>query len=164
MKKKLLFVAPHLSTGGMPQYLNNKIEKLKDSCEIWVFEKSHETTYNTVRARIENQIGEERIITWGSNPVRLVFNKIEEINPDIIHFEEPCEQFISDFLLEKIFNKERTYKIFETLHDSSIEPAEKRFLPDKFLVVRPLASLFITELGNPNRSNRARNYKKKSRR
>jgi glycosyltransferase involved in cell wall biosynthesis len=146
---KVAFITPHLSTGGMPQYLNNKIEKLKDSTEIWVFEKSHETTYNTVRARIENQIGEERIITWGSNPVRLLFNKIEEINPDIVHFEEPCEQFVSDSLLEKIFNRDRNYKIFETLHDSSIEPAEKRFLPDKFLVVSPWQVYLLQSLGTP---------------
>ena len=146
---KVAFITPHLSTGGMPQYLNNKIEKLKDSAEIWVFEKSHETTYNTVRARIENQIGEERIITWGSNPVRSLYNKILEIKPDIVHFEEPCEQFVSDFLLEKIFHRERTYKIFETLHDSSIEPAEKRFLPDKFLVVSPWQVYLLQSLGTP---------------
>lgn len=146
---KLAFITPHLSTGGMPQYLNNKIEKLKESCEIWVFEKTHELTYNTVRARIENQIGESKIITWGSNPVKLLVEKIEEINPDVIHFEEPCEQFISDFILEKLFNKERTYKIFETLHDSSIEPSEKRFLPDKFLVVSPWQVFLLQSLGKP---------------
>ena len=28
--KKLLYVAPHLSTGGLPQYLTKKIELLKD--------------------------------------------------------------------------------------------------------------------------------------
>ena len=146
---KLAFITPHLSTGGMPQYLNNKIEKLKESCEIWVFEKTHETTYNTVRARIENQIGEERIITWGNNPVKLLLEKINQLSPDVIHFEEPCEQFISDYILERLFEESRSYKIFETLHDSSIEPAEKRFLPDKFLVVSPWQVFLLQSLGTP---------------
>ena len=28
--KKLLYIAPHLSTGGLPQYLTKKIELLRD--------------------------------------------------------------------------------------------------------------------------------------
>ena len=37
---KLLYVAPHLSTGGLPQYLTKKIELLKDSFEIYLVEWS----------------------------------------------------------------------------------------------------------------------------
>ena len=36
--EKLLYVAPHLSTGGLPQYLTKKIELLKDSYEIYLVE------------------------------------------------------------------------------------------------------------------------------
>ncbi len=36
--KKLLYVAPHLSTGGLPQYLTKKIELLKDEFEIYLVE------------------------------------------------------------------------------------------------------------------------------
>jgi hypothetical protein len=32
--EKLLYVAPHLSTGGLPQYLTKKIELLKNDFEI----------------------------------------------------------------------------------------------------------------------------------
>ena len=62
---RIAYIVPHLSTGGMPEYLRNKIEKLKNVADIWIFEKSKESVYNTVRLRIEKQIGEERIITWG---------------------------------------------------------------------------------------------------
>jgi hypothetical protein len=34
--KKLLYVAPHLSTGGLPQYLTKKIELLKDELEFLI--------------------------------------------------------------------------------------------------------------------------------
>lgn len=121
----------------MPEYLKNKIEKIKDESEIWVFEKSHEREYNTIRKRIEKLIGAERIITWGSKPEDLLLSKINGIKPDVIHFEEPCESFLSESLLGNIFAEDRNYKIFETLHDSSVRSEEKRYLPDKFIVVSP---------------------------
>jgi len=34
--KKLLFIAPHLSTGGLPQYLTKKIELLKDEFDVYL--------------------------------------------------------------------------------------------------------------------------------
>ena len=32
--QKLLFIAPHLSTGGLPQYLTKKIELLQNEFDI----------------------------------------------------------------------------------------------------------------------------------
>lgn len=146
---KIAFVVPHLSTGGMPQYLNNKIEKLKETCEVWILEKNHEKTYNTVRLRIESQIGQDRIITWGQNPVKNFSDFLMQLDPDVIHFEEPCEQFVPEHVLEFVFRKDRRHKIFETLHDSTIEIQEKRFLPDKFLVVSPWQVYLLQDLGIP---------------
>ena len=120
---KVFFIVPHLSTGGMPEYLKNKIEKIKDSCDIWILEKSHERTYNTIRKRIESLIGEDRILTWGINK-KIIVDMIESIKPDVIHFEEPCEHFLSDDLLLRIFKKDREYRIIETFHDSSMQPEE----------------------------------------
>ena len=36
--QKLLYIAPHLSTGGLPQYLTKKIELLRDEFEIYLVE------------------------------------------------------------------------------------------------------------------------------
>lgn len=146
---RIVYIVPHLSTGGMPEYLKNKIEKLEGFADVWILEKSREFLYNTVRIRIEKLLGEDRIITWGSDQIGLFIKKIEEINPDIIHFEEPCEQFVDDFLLDQIYKDDRSYKIFETLHDSSIKPEEKRYLPDKFLVVSPWQVHLLNDLGVP---------------
>lgn len=121
----------------MPEYLKNKIEKIKDDAEVWVFEKSREYNYNTIRKRIENLIGDDRIITWGKKPEDLLIKAIIEQRPDVIHFEEPCESFLSNHLLDQIFTLHRTYKIFETLHDSSVRTEEKIYIPDKFIVVSP---------------------------
>lgn len=145
---KVFFIVPHLSTGGMPEYLKNKIEKIKDSCEIWVFEKSHERTYNTIRKRIESLIGPERIITLGAKK-KILLESIRSIGPDVIHFEEPCEHFLSDDILEEIFYSERKYRILETFHDSSMQPEEKKFLPDKFIVVSPWQVKLLQKLKIP---------------
>ena len=146
---KIVYIVPHLSTGGMPEYLKNKIEKLKDDSDVWILEKSKESTYNTIRLRIERLIGEDRIITWGEKPKSLCLDIIDSINPDIVHFEEPCEQFLSDFMLRHIFRKDRPYKILETFHDSSVRIEEIRFMPDKFLVVSPWQVHLLRELKVP---------------
>ena len=41
--EKILFIAPHLSTGGLPQYLVKKIELLKGEFEIYLIEYSDST-------------------------------------------------------------------------------------------------------------------------
>ena len=37
-KRKILYVSPHFSTGGLPQYLLKKIEALNESAEIYCVE------------------------------------------------------------------------------------------------------------------------------
>ena len=71
------------------------------------------------------------------------------MSPDIVHFEEPCEQFLPDHILNHVYRKDRNYKILETLHDSSVEIEEKRFLPDKFIVVSPWQVYLLQGLGVP---------------
>ena len=41
--KKLLYIAPHLSTGGLPQYLYKKIELLQEEFNIYLVEWSDHT-------------------------------------------------------------------------------------------------------------------------
>ena len=67
----------------MPEYLKNKIDKIKDDAEVWVFEKRHETAYNTIRKRIESIIGEDRIVVWGEKPEDILIKSIKEMNPDL---------------------------------------------------------------------------------
>ena len=146
---RVFYIVPYLSTGGMPEYLKNKIDKIKDEAEVWVFEKRHEFSYNTIRKRIESILGSERIITWGDKPEDILIKSIKEMKPDIIHFEEPCEQFLSHHLLDIIFSDNREYKIFETMHDSSVSPNEKIYLPDKFIVVSPWQVNLLRDLNVP---------------
>lgn len=133
----------------MPEYLKNKIEKIQVDSEIWVFEKHHELSYNIIRKRIESLIGSNRIITWEEMPQKLLVEKILEISPDVIHFEEPSEEFVEDPHLRILYSSERKYKIFETLHDSSYNSKCKVYIPDKFVMVSPWQVNILQDLGAP---------------
>jgi FkbM family methyltransferase len=144
---KIVYITPHLSTGGMPEYLRNKIELLKDTNDIWVFEKKFESVYRTVRDKIESLIG-NRLISLGSN-LQMLPDMINKINPDIIHFEELSDYHFEDFILDQIYKKDRSWKIIETLHDSSIDYKEKSYIPDKMIVVSPWQIKNFLELDIP---------------
>lgn len=135
--KKILFITPHLSTGGLPQVLVNKIELLKDDYEITCVEYSwHGDAFVVQKNRIKNLIGPENLFLLSDDKHQL-FSLIDMIKPDIICLEEFCEHFMSEDINEKLFSIDRTYKIFETTHDSSIPVTNKRWFPDKFIFVSP---------------------------
>ena len=135
--KKILFVAPHLSTGGLPQVLVNKIELLKDDYKIQCVEWSwHGDSFVVQKNRVRNLIGAENLFTLGEDKSQ-IFQLIDQLNPDIICLEEFCEHFIPEEISKKLFDKTRNYKIFETTHDSSIPVTNKRWFPDKFIFVSP---------------------------
>lgn len=134
-KKKLLFIAPHLSTGGMPQYLYKQIESLKDDFDIWCLEWDNVTGGKLVvqRDRILNTLG-KNLITLDEDRYHL-FKIIEEFNPDIVHLQEIPEMFMPYEVAERLYSKNRNYVIVETSHDSSYDVSNKKHFPDKFMMV-----------------------------
>lgn len=134
--KKLLYVAPHLSTGGLPQYLYKKIELLRDEFEIYLVEWSDVTggVLVVTRNKIINVIDSDKFITLGENKHELL-DVISRIKPDIIHLEEIPEYFMDHDVAEKLYAIDRDYHIVETSHDSSFDTTQKKFFPDKFMFV-----------------------------
>lgn len=132
---KILFITPHLSTGGGPQYLLKKIELLHNQHEIYCVEYSNITGGVLIvqRSQILNLLG-NRLITLGENKLDLL-EQINLINPDIIHFEEMPEFFCDVNLAKNIYRQNRSYKIIETSHDSSFDPKNKLFFPDRFAFI-----------------------------
>lgn len=133
--KKILFVAPHLSTGGLPQFLLKKIKSLLSQCEVYCVEYDDITGGVLVvqRKQIQKICG-SRFYTLSHNKYELL-KLIDDIKPDIIHFEEMPEYFMDLNLASKIYNTNRNYYIVETSHDSSFDPKKKRMFPDKFIFV-----------------------------
>ena len=134
--KKLLCVAPHLSTGGLPQYLTKKVELIKDEFEIYLVEWSNLTGGVLVvqKNRLQNMIPSERFFVLGEDKTEFL-DIVNKIQPDIIHLEEIPEYFMEYGIAEKLYRVDRPYFLVETSHDSSYDTTKKSFFPDKFLFV-----------------------------
>jgi FkbM family methyltransferase len=134
--RKLLYITPHLSTGGAPQYLLKKIELLKEEYDISLVE------YNDIggiafvvqKNKIFDIIPPEKRITLGEDKTQLL-DFLDKVQPDIVHLEEIPEMFMDRGVAEILYDKNRKYTIFETSHDSSQNPNNKQFFPDKFMFV-----------------------------
>lgn len=136
--KKILYIAPHLSTGGLPQYLYRKIVDTSNHLEVHCIEYENITggKFIVQRKRIEDFLG-SRFYTIGEDREE-IFRIIQRINPDFIHLEEIPEYFLPSEIADRLYSKQRSYKIFETSHDSS-------FNPDKFKVYLPDAFFFVSQ-------------------
>jgi FkbM family methyltransferase len=133
--KKILFIVPHLSTGGLPQVTTNKIQLLKDDYVIKCVEYGcYSWDFVVQKNRIKNLIGEDNLITlWDDKNV--LIDVINDFQPDIISMEEFPEFFMDNNITKQIYRQNRPYKIFETTHDSSFKPTSKVWFPDKFIFV-----------------------------
>lgn len=147
---KILFITPHLSTGGCPQYLYKKIESLIDDHDIYCIEYSNITGGVLVvqRNKVVNILKNE-LITLSDNKYELL-DHIKNINPDIIHFEEMPEYFCESGLAKKIYTNDRAYKIIETSHDSSFNPKNKNVFPDAFAFVSEYQKQNMESLNIPS--------------
>ena len=72
--KKLLYIAPHLSTGGLPQYLTKKIELLKNEFEIYLIEWVDCTggVLVVTRNKILKLIDPDKIFTLGEDKQEII--------------------------------------------------------------------------------------------
>lgn len=132
----ILFIAPHLSTGGLPQFLLKKIELLsKEVAKIYLVEYSDITGGKFIVQRSKLvEILSDRMFTLQEDKSK-IRDIIKKIDPDVIHMEEIPEFFMEDEIADIIYHDTRNYKIIETSHDSSFGPKSKKYLPDKFLFV-----------------------------
>ena len=134
-KKKLLFIVPHLSTGGLPQVTLNKVELLKDEFEVKLVEYAVlALVFNIQRNKIINILDDNNFHTLHSNKHEL-FDIIDNFNPDVIGVEEFPEMFMDNDVSDRLYKADRKYRIVETTHDSSFNPKDKRYLPDQYIFV-----------------------------
>jgi autotransporter strand-loop-strand O-heptosyltransferase len=150
---KLLFLAPHLSTGGMPSYLLKRIESLISffpDVEIYVAEFcQYSTLYTVQRDRIKQLVPEERfwtINTLGNHNVEnsmKVMDIIKNNKIDIVHIDEMVEGFDSfnkmpSDLKNALYDDNRTWRVVETCHNVWFDPnTSKSFHPDAYAFCTP---------------------------
>jgi FkbM family methyltransferase len=133
--KKLLFIVPHLSTGGMPQFVLKQIEILKEEYDISLIEWQNVTggVFVVQRNAIEG-ILDKKFYSLSENKTELI-SIISDIEPDIVHFHEIPETFVSPGILNSIYSIERKYHIVVTTHSSMTDPATIKYTADRYVLV-----------------------------
>ena len=148
-KPRILYVCPHLSTGGMPQYLYKCIESLNDQAEIYCLEYNNVSDdYVVQRNRIINLLGDKYYRIDGDDKSSFL-DLLESVCPDVIHFQDFVEFFVEDSICQKIFSTDRPWLIFETCHSSNVKPDDKFWAPDKLVMVNQWMVERFKELGIP---------------
>lgn len=150
IRKKFLFIAPHLSTGGSPKYLEWLIsQKIREGYDVKVIEWNlYSDIYIVQRNSIINMIGVENFYsvchyteedTILNDKVLNLIKIIKEYNPDYIHLNEYSENFaiknLTDDFISFLYNKDRTHKIYETTHSSRTNILDKKNIPDELWLV-----------------------------
>lgn len=149
--KKILFLAPHLSTGGSPSYLLWLIkQKLAEGYEVSVIEYCYYGDYTVQRDEIIKLVGESNFYSFAtfSEPEEsyidrtdILIDKIKNINPSEIHLNEVAEIFALRPLTEKlkdfIYSEDRVFKVYETCHTSEFNFENKKHIPDEFYFCSP---------------------------
>ena len=152
-KLRVLFLAPHLSTGGMPSYLLKRIESLISlfpDVEIYVAEFcQYSTLYTVQRDRIRQLIPEERFWTINALDNHNVENSMKVMDIiknnmiDIVHIDEMAEGFDSfnkmpSELKNALYDDNRTWRVVETCHNVWFDPnTSKSFHPDAYAFCTP---------------------------
>lgn len=145
-KLNLLYLAPHLSTGGMPGFLLKRIESVKEyypNINIFVVEYSNfSPVYVVQKNRIRSLIPESNFFTLGENKYELI-DIIKNNNIDIVHVEEIVEGFesfnqIPKGLISLLYDENRTWRMVETCHNVWFDPnTNKKYSPDAYAFCTP---------------------------
>ena len=145
-KIKILFLAPHLSTGGMPSFLLRRIKALmnNENFELFVVEYADigGWAYVVQKNEIKKIIKPENFFTLYEDK-SLLMNIIRDNDIDIVHADEILEGFdhsnkIPDSMFSDLYNNDRTWKVVETCHNVWFNPnTSKRYNPDGYAFCTP---------------------------
>jgi hypothetical protein len=132
-KKKLLYICPHLSTGGQPQYTYKQVKNFHTDFEIEVVELNNSggNAYVVQKNRIKELVPVHTLAEDKSK----ILDIINKFKPDIIHFQEIPQFDLAPFVLDQIFKKDRNYFILATTHGSFTNPSEIVYQPDRYVLV-----------------------------
>lgn len=132
--KKVLVIVPHLSTGGLPQYTLSQIKKYSNEYEFYCVEWENIGGDAFVVQRNEiRKLLNDKFYSLGDKEE--IISIVENIQPDVIHFQEIPESFIPKNILDVLYFPERWYRIVVTTHSSNTDPNGISYTADKFILV-----------------------------
>jgi autotransporter strand-loop-strand O-heptosyltransferase len=144
-KLKVLFLAPHLSTGGMPGFLLKRIESLiehRDEIEVFVVEYLNlSDIYVVQKNRIKDLIAPDHFFTLEENKFELI-DILRKNKIDIVHMDDLVETLdvyngVPPKLMNQLYSNDRTWKIVETCHNVSFNSSNKIFHPEAYAFCTP---------------------------
>jgi len=150
---KTLFITPHLSTGGLPQYLVQQVEKkLADGEEVWIVEWNNIAPVYRVQKDKLKELLQDRLVDWPQGTGESVkiagaVSCIKTVAPDVVHLEEFPEGFLPKELINWIYDRVISYRIIETTHDSAFLLSKKSTRPDKFEFVSSFHKELFKDFG-----------------
>jgi len=135
---KILYLAPHLSTGGMPAFLLKRVELMLDytDAEIHVVEYQNYSDEYVVQ---KNQLKDLDILyhTLGDDKTEVI-DIIKRNNIDVVHIDEMAESLGCPELLALLYDNSRTWRVVETCHNISFNPdTDKMYQPDAYAFCTP---------------------------
>ena len=145
-KPRILFLAPHLSTGGMPGFLLKRIltlQEFRNEFEIFVVEyANYSDEYVVQKNTIKHIIPKSNYFTLGENKLELI-DILKEYKIDLVHIDDIIES-LGNFdntpvpLMNALYANDRTWAIVETCHNVSFKPElNKRFHPEAYAFCSP---------------------------
>ena len=151
-KKRIVYLAPHLSTGGMPQFVLSRLRALQDQNEYEVHlveynQYSH--AYVVQRNQIVEMLGDKFHSIGYLDALDekqrgdALAQILTEIEPAIIHIDECPEAFdgfnkVSYGLLDWLYSPDRPWRIVETCHNIWFDAkANKKWHPDAYAFCSP---------------------------
>lgn len=149
MKQRILYITPHLSTGGLPQYLLAKIRATIEKYTIFVVEYSYLGSYDVQRKQIKEIVGEKMFRTLSGDKQKELKKILDEYRPDIVNFEELAETMLSSSDMKEIYAPTRDYVIIENTHSSLSNPSQKTYVPDKFIFASEYTKMKFDSLNVP---------------
>jgi autotransporter strand-loop-strand O-heptosyltransferase len=145
-KLKVLYLAPHLSTGGMPGFLLKRIQTIKEyheDVELFVAEHGfYSDKFVVQRNKILDLIDKDKFWSLGKDKMKLI-DIIKDNNIDIVHVDEMIEGFdtfnkVTNELMNALYDNNRTWRMVETCHNVSFNPTQsKKFNPDAYAFCTP---------------------------
>ena len=147
---RILYVAPHLSTGGMPQYLYKLIEIFNTQADVYCLEYSNiSDEYVVQRNKIQKLLGSRYSRIDDHEDKSQFLQILDEICPDVIHFQDFVEFFLDRKICEHVYAYNRPWYIMETPHSSANVPSDKYWLPDKLVMVNQWMADKFSDCGVP---------------
>jgi glycosyltransferase involved in cell wall biosynthesis len=133
--KKILYIVPHLSTGGLPQYTLKMIKEFMKQYDVYCLEYSNHTggVYVVQRNQVVDLL-KEKFFTLDDDKTKII-DIIKNGNFDVLHFQEVPDHFIDTNILHEIYSENRNYNIVVTTHGSATDPSKIIFGADKYVLV-----------------------------